>query len=288
MATMSLSAGVRNSLNSISDAASIAQQAQLRLSTGRKVNSAMDNAQNYFISEGLNNRASDLSTLLDGIGQGVKVLEAANKGIETITKLAQTAKGLTNSAKNATTQAERDSYAAQYTEVLKQINTIANDSGYNGSNLIKAGAAAGTDDLTVNFNEDASSKLTVEAKALDQVGLALTDVAAGDWADDADMAAAGAKSAGDKINDSAALIDTALKTLRTTAATFGANSTILSTRQDFTKGMINTLKSGADALVLADSNEEGANLLAAQTRGQLAQTALSLAAQADQAVLRLF
>jgi flagellin-like hook-associated protein FlgL len=285
---MSLSAGVRNSLSSISDAASIAQQAQLRLSTGRKVNSAMDNAQSYFISEGLNNRASDLGTLLDGIGQGVKVLEAANKGIETITKLAQTAKGLTNSAKNATTQAERDSYAAQYTEVLKQINTIANDAGYNGSNLIKAGATAGTDDLTVNFNEDGSSKLTVAAKALDQVGLALTDVAAGDWADDADMSAAGAKSAGDKINDSAALIDTALKTLRTTAATFGANSTILSTRQDFTKGMINTLKSGADALVLADSNEEGANLLAAQTRGQLAQTALSLAAQADQAVLRLF
>lgn len=285
---MSLSAGVRNSLNSISDAASIAQQAQLRLSTGRKVNSAMDNAQSYFISEGLNNRASDLSTLLDGIGQGVKVLEAANKGIETITKLAQTAKGLTNSAKNATTQDERNAYAAQYTEVLKQINTIANDSGYNGSNLIKAGAAAGTDDLTVNFNEDGSSKLTVAAKALDQQGLGLTDVDAGDWADDADMTATGAKSAGDKINDSAALIDTALKTLRTTAATFGANSTILSTRQDFTKGMINTLKSGADALVLADSNEEGANLLAAQTRGQLAQTALSLAAQADQAVLRLF
>lgn len=276
MATMSLSAGVRNSLNSISDAASIAQQAQLRLSTGRKVNSAMDNAQSYFISEGLNNRASDLSTLLDGIGQGVKVLEAANKGIETITKLAQTAKGLTNSAKNATTQAERDAYAAQYTEILAQINTVANDSGYNGSNLIKAGAAAGTDDLTVNFNEDGSSKLTVEAKALDQVGLALTDVADGDWSDTA------------TINASAALVDTALKTLRTTAATFGSNSTILSTRQDFTKGMINTLKSGADALVLADSNEEGANLLAAQTRGQLAQTALSLAAQADQAVLRLF
>lgn len=272
---ISLSAGVRSSLNSISDAASMAQQAQLRLSTGRKVNSAMDNAQSYFISEGLNNRASDLGTLLDGIGQGVKVLEAANKGIESITKLAQTAKGLTNSAKNATTQAERDTYAAQYTEILAQITTVAGDSGYNGSNLIKSGATT-TDDLTVNFNEDGSSKLTVAAKALDKTGLALADVAAGAWTD------------ATTIDASAALVDTALKTLRSTAATFGANSTILSTRQDFTKGMINTLKSGADALVLADSNEEGANLLAAQTRGQLAQTALSLAAQADQAVLRLF
>ena len=59
-------------------------------------------------------------------------------------------------------------------------------------------------------------------------------------------------------------------------------------RQDFTKAMINTLQTGADALTLADSNEEGANLLALQTRQQLSTTALSLASQASQAVLRLF
>ena len=59
-------------------------------------------------------------------------------------------------------------------------------------------------------------------------------------------------------------------------------------RQDFTKAMINTLNNGADSLTLADSNEEGANLLALQTRQQLSTTALSLAAQADQNVLRLF
>jgi flagellin-like hook-associated protein FlgL len=59
-------------------------------------------------------------------------------------------------------------------------------------------------------------------------------------------------------------------------------------RQDFTKGLINTLQTGGDSLVLADSNEEGANMLALQTRQQLSTTALSLSAQADQAVLRLF
>jgi flagellin-like hook-associated protein FlgL len=59
-------------------------------------------------------------------------------------------------------------------------------------------------------------------------------------------------------------------------------------RQDFTKAMVNTLQSGSDALTLADSNEEGANLLALQTRQQLSTTALSLASQASQAVLRLF
>lgn len=69
---------------------------------------------------------------------------------------------------------------------------------------------------------------------------------------------------------------------------FGSDLAVVQTRQDFTKSMINTLRSGADNLVLADSNEEGANLLSLQTRQQLSTTALSLATQADQNVLRLF
>jgi flagellin len=80
----------------------------------------------------------------------------------------------------------------------------------------------------------------------------------------------------------------ALSTLRSMSSTLGANLSVVQTRQDFTKGMMTTLKTGADNLVLADSNEEGANLLALQTRQQLSQTALSLASQADQSVLKLF
>ena len=83
-------------------------------------------------------------------------------------------------------------------------------------------------------------------------------------------------------------IDTALKTLRTQASDFGSKLTTVQTRQDFTKKLIHTLQTGADKLVLADTNEEGANMLALQTRQQLSTTALSLSAQADQAVLRLF
>ena len=80
----------------------------------------------------------------------------------------------------------------------------------------------------------------------------------------------------------------ALSTLRTQASSFGTSLTIVQNRQDFTKAMINTLQTGADTLVLADTNEEAANMLALQTRQQLSSTALSLASQADQAVLRLF
>ena len=71
-------------------------------------------------------------------------------------------------------------------------------------------------------------------------------------------------------------------------SSFGSNLSTVQNRQDFTKAMINTLQTGADNLVLADTNEEGANLLALQTRQSLSTTALSMASQASQAVLQLF
>ena len=79
-----------------------------------------------------------------------------------------------------------------------------------------------------------------------------------------------------------------MTTLRNQASRFGSTLTTVQTRQDFTKNLINTLQTGADSLVLADTNEEGANMLALQTRQSLSTTALSLANQASQAVLRLF
>ncbi|MBO6932746.1 MAG: flagellin, partial [Roseibium sp.] len=83
-------------------------------------------------------------------------------------------------------------------------------------------------------------------------------------------------------------LTSAQNTLRAQASTFGTNLSIVENRQDFTKSLINTLEEGAGKLTLADTNEEGANLLALQTQQSLASTSLSLAAQADQNVLRLF
>ena len=83
-------------------------------------------------------------------------------------------------------------------------------------------------------------------------------------------------------------LSTATSTLRSQASKFGSNLSVVETRQDFTKSLINVLETGAANLTLADTNEEGANLLALQTRQQLSSTALSLASQADQNVLRLF
>jgi flagellin-like hook-associated protein FlgL len=127
----------------------------------------------------------------------------------------------------------------------------------------------------VTLNEGGTSTVTIAAVDFSATGLSIAS-AANSWAATADIQAA--------TND----LTNALTTLRAQAQAFGSNLSTVQVRQDFTKAMINTLQTGADNLTLADSNEEGANLLALQTRQQLSTTALSLASQASQAVLRLF
>jgi flagellin len=166
--------------------------------------------------------------------------------------------------------AQRTSLQSDYNNVITQIDALAADASYGGVNLLAG------DDLKVVFNETGTSSLTITGVSFNSTGLGLAAVSG-----------AGFQSDGD-IDTVITKLDTALSNLRTQASKFGSNLSTVQTRQDFTKNLINTLQTGADNLVLADTNEEGANLLALQTRQQLSTTALSLSAQADQAVLRLF
>src|SRR5580765_5228600 len=68
------------------------------LATGKKVNTALDNPTNFFTAASLDNRASDINNLLDGIGNGVQILQAANTGITSLQKLVDTAKSIANQA----------------------------------------------------------------------------------------------------------------------------------------------------------------------------------------------
>lgn len=169
-----------------------------------------------------------------------------------------------------TTDASRADYQSQFNALLTQIDQLAKDTSFNGVNLLNG------DDLKVVFNEKGTSSLTISGVTFDAAGLGLTAVSGTGFQTNAN------------IDTTLASVDTALNTLRTQASSFGSSLTTVQTRQDFTKSLITTLQTGADSLVLADTNEEGANLLALQTRQQLSTTALSLANQANQAVLRLF
>src|ERR1035441_3324419 len=94
MSGIVLSASVRQNLLSLQSTADLLSTTQNRLATGKKVNTALDNPTNFFTAQGLDNRASDISNLLDGIGNGVQILQAANTGLTSLQKLVDTAKSI--------------------------------------------------------------------------------------------------------------------------------------------------------------------------------------------------
>jgi flagellin-like hook-associated protein FlgL len=272
MSDIVLSAGVRSNLLQLQSTSNLITQTQTRLATGKRVNSALDNPNNYFTAQGLDNRANDLSNLLDSQATAINTIQAANNGISAITKLVQSAQSLVSQAQQTTDTSTRATLSSQFNALLTQIGQLAGDSGFNGINLL------GGDDLTVTLNETGTSTTTVSGVDYTNANATPLSVAnaTNNWAASGDITAA---------SDD---LTAALTSLRSESQTLGSSLSVVQIRQDFTKATINTLQAGSDALTLADSNEEGANLLALQTRQQLSTTALSLAAQADQNVLRLF
>jgi flagellin len=163
----------------------------------------------------------------------------------------------------------RSSSATQFDTLLGQINELVIDGDFNGVNLLQGGT------LTVDFNESATSSLTVSGVTLDAAALGLT-AAVDTWQTDKD------------IKDALAQMDGALAILRAQATVFSSNVSIIDMREEFTRSMIDTLTAASDELVVADINEESAALLALQTRQEISTTVLSLTAQAEASVLRLF
>ena len=406
MADISLTASMRTNLLSLQNTQSLMDMTQERLSTGLKVNSAIDNAASYYTAQSLKNRANDLNALLDSMGQGIQTIQAANEGIEAITDFVEQAKAIANSARDVASKTDikglqakfsdeddpanhktsdgttlsftvtrtdgtaldakltaaitavnealdeelkgktldeyvgavkdaieaggeefakivdikvddktgkitftakagynieatgagdlaglgkdpetgdptdevtstvavntdRQKYALQFNEILEQIDNLAQDSGYKGINLLQMNT------LTVIFNEDRSSQIEVKGTDASSVGLML-DEAVNNWQTNEDIEA------------SIAQTEEAISSLRIMASDYGNYYSIVQNRQSFTKSLVNVLTEGADNLTLADMNEESANMLALQTRQQLAINSLSLASQAAQGVLQLF
>jgi flagellin len=399
MATdVTLTAALRSNLLSLQKTQRDADTVQLRLATGKKVNTALDDTRAFFASKSLLFRASDLSGLLDGMGQSIQVLKAADQGITTLTTLTEqaqsiaeaardnsslsgfvrsgdfsvaaqanlTAAGFTagnsftltnsvggsavititaamtlsqlNSAINAAgngaitsqivdsgtlaggkrleiraiagdltvsnttgtpvttlqagigggtvgstgvgltiatgvaTTATQNSLDIvtlenQYNAIRVQIDQLIRDTGYRGTNLLNGSS------MTTQFNESNTSLTTITGVTFNSAGLGIS---AANFINNTTTTTS--------INETTA----AFTTLRYQASTFGNTLFTIQAREDFTKNIVNTLKEGSDKLVLADKNEEGANLLALQTAQELGITALSLAAQSSQAVLRLF
>lgn len=160
-----------------------------------------------------------------------------------------------------------DQYEEDFNNIRSQIDDLVADASYRGVNLLNG------DDLTTDFNEDRTSSLTTEGVDFTSLGLGV---------DEASFTNSST------IQESIDEIRAALGEVRNFGQTIANDLAVIQTRRDFTESTIGTLESGADDLTVADQNEEGANLLALQTRQTLGVTSLSLASQSQQAVLRLF
>ena len=393
MAEVQLSAAVRDSLLSLSDASKLIDQTQSRLSTGLRVAVATDDPISFFQAQSLTDRASDFNEKKDGIDQGISTLEVALNGIEAVEAVVRQIKGIATSLKGATGTQFTD-LISQFNVLRLQIGTITNDAAFQGINMTDATAQS----LAVSFSTETASILTIDAVNISETGLSLgqavsasdtsfnfssTDfqlttggvgsvitvtyqgtgveitqapatqsgptltigtisiflgvgtqssdltLSQGDviavttinavgatafaavatgffglYLDTQAVATASflttsAEIAGnednfiaegntDQVDNAVTNLDEALAKLRSDAQTIGSNVALLQTRLDFTEQYVNNLQQGAGKLTLADINNEGANLLALQTRQQLSISALAFAGQAEQGILSLF
>ena len=268
MSDISLSSSIRANVLSLQQTTALMGRTQDRLATGKEVNSAVDDPTRFFASQQHKNRANDLLSLKSDMGEAIQAVKAADKGITAINSLLQQMKGIATAARSATAATAAD-LEDQFDALKTQITQRAADSGYKGTTFLTG------DSLTVNFNESATSSVTVTGEDIETVADYLP-ADAGDF-----TVAANIDTAIDDVN-------TAISTFRSLASSLSSNLSVITTRQEFTQQMADVLETGADNLTNADTNREGANLLALQTRQQLSTISLSMSSQAGQAVLRLF
>jgi flagellin-like hook-associated protein FlgL len=398
---VNLTAAINANLLSLQSTQQLLNQTQLALSTGKKVNSALDNPEAFFAAQALTNRSGDLGNVLDSISQGVQTIQTANDGITSITALLQQAQSVATQALSESNSnaggapSDVNSLVASFNQILTQITNLANDASYQGSNLINsttstltitydetgksqqtiqgvnltaggtgtqgtgyagpitgsislpsagpiAPALVGTDTLTVTNSLGVTTNVSIDntttaAQVVSALNAAGSDLSAslnnkgdlvinstalganvtvsGTGAADVGLVATttnaqtaggglgivnvsssgsantlnwGAADAADQINATLSSIASALVTVRGQASNLGQNLSTVQVYQSFDQHLINDLNTGSNDLTAADTNEESAALLTLQTQQQLGISALSLASQAQQAVLKLF
>src|SRR5579864_8665640 len=161
---VNLTAALNANLLSLQNTQTLLNQTQLALSTGKKVNSALDNPSAFFAAQSLTNRSGDLANVLDGISQGVQTIQTANDGITAITSLLQQAKSV---AQQALSEANANaggaptdvaSLTASYNQILQQITNLSNDATYQGTNLLNST----TNTLTITYDETGKSTQSIQ------------------------------------------------------------------------------------------------------------------------------
>jgi flagellin len=208
----------------------------------------------------------------DGSGHLVLTANSASSSVTVVSGAEATALGL-GSTPVYGQSATRSTLQTNYNGLLTQIGQLASDASYNGVNLLNG------DNLTIDFNQNGSSALTIQGVTFNAAGLSLSSIAG---------AGAGSFQNDGTLTGTITSLNAAIAQVQSQTETFGTNSGVIGTRQTFTTNLIDTLQTGAANLVAVDQNQASADLLTEQTQQQLEISALSIANQANQSVLKLF
>jgi len=299
-----LTSAVRGNLLALQNTTGLIDRTQGRLATGLSVESAIDDPLKFFQAKSLLNRANDLTSRKDGIGQGISTLETVVEATEAIETLVQQIKGTIDAARSQT-KAQREEAQIQVQELVTQIQKLVEDATFQGLNLLNSTASK----LTVRFSDKDDSKLEVDGVDFNASQFYLNSAGTSSLSFNATAGASITVSRlgfidqlstyslslasilasfNEQANLAITRLDQTIENVRAKSATIATNVSILQVRLDFTDNYVNILTEGADKLRLADLNEEGANLLALQTRQALGVQSLAFAGQAEQAILGLF
>jgi flagellin len=263
--TISNSFAVQSNLSALAKTSNLLQQTEQKLATGKSVNSAADNAVAYTAAQNFLQQANDLSSLKNNLSNSLVTVNSATSSISSVTQVVQQLQGIVGQASATTDPSTKASLATQYNALLPQLDQLVNDSSFNGTNLLNGA----TNNLVVQFNTSNTAALTIAGVNVTSSGLNISDVSNG-FASSSDIDAANMQ------------LQTALSTLRSDASSLGTNATLIQTQQDFSTNLINNLQSASNNLTVADTNEEGANLLTAQAQNQLGLISLGISTQASQ------
>lgn len=300
---IALSRTQRSNLLSLRRTQALADRTQERLTSGKKVNSVVDNAINFFRARSLTDRAEDFQLVLEDVQQGIRAVQTALDAMDSISTLISQMRGIVFQAKSATKQ-ERQAFNEQFRDVIEQINFLVDDASYHGLTLLNNTQ----NKLDVSFGVLTQSKLMVEGLQFNRTNVGAGNVSSSLFSVNvygrdtngrlavrlSNLISGGSfttvgtlSSAISVANAADRIIRLAEERLRGQASTMGVNVAILQVRFNFTESYVNQLATGSDSLTLADLNEEGANLVALQTRQQLGLQSLAVSGQQQQAILTL-
>ena len=316
MSGITLTATQTNTLQSLSQASNLFATTQNELNTGKKVNSATDDAVAYFRSKSLYDRSSQILTYKANTDQSIQSVQAALSATSAVDGLLKQLKAVLEGAKGATLS-ERTSSTTQFKNIAKQLAQLVKDASYQGLNLLTSTNAK----LTTQFSERTAATFTISgfnfvstsggnANSL-FTGSAIAFKSDGTLNFSAVVASAGSGGAAEKIQGFSQLnlatgagsitaseaaviftqsdnrLDSAISQNSALTSALGTNVNILQARATFSANYAATLSGGGDKLTLADLNVEAANSQALSLRQQIGIQSLSVQGTQNSSILTL-